>query len=752
MNAKISKDLSKIINSAIDFAKMKRHRYFTIEHVFYALLEDEKIAQIFYHLNISVQDIKEKLERYFYKHIEVVPNEDFTYEPSQTIPLVTIIDQMFEQVKSSNRQEVSVFDMFIALLYDRNSFTYKLLNSFGIDELAYIKMVSHQKTNTSQDEKEQNDLSDDKSESYEYLKKYCIDLTELAKNEQLDPVIGRDEEIKQTAQVLCRRLKNNPILIGEPGVGKTAVVEGLAQDIVNDKVPEILQGYTIYGLNIGLLVAGTKYRGDFEKRLKHIISELKSIPRAMLFIDEIHTMIGAGSVSGNTIDAANILKPFLARGEIKCIGATTYDEYKTHFEKDKAMSRRFSKVDINEPSLSDTLLILKGLRGRYESFHKVKYSDGVLEHIINLSNEYIKTRFLPDKAIDIMDEVGSHFWVIDQPKTDQKRKRAIKKVSIDNVENIVSKMTKVPKKSISKSDKSSLKTLQKRLKTKIFGQDDAIEKIMPSILISKSGLKRKNRPIATFLFTGPTGVGKTQLAKELASEMGIHFGRFDMSEFMEKHTVSKLIGAPAGYVGFEDGGQLTDMIKKHPHTVLLLDEIEKANEELINILLQVMDSAVLTDNVGNHIDFSHTIIIMTSNITSNNTTQLGFNSDESLPQERNINAFFAKEFINRLSAIIQFDHLSEKHINLVINRALKQLISNIDDKSLEITVSKKVNEHILKTGYSKEFGARHIEHTIDNFIAYELSKVLLFDPSLKNNRRIYIDIIDDKIDITLQPN
>ena len=735
----ISKHLNKILNSALEFAKMKKHRYFTIEHVFYALLRDERILQIFYQLGVSVKELKKSLEKYFDKYMEMVSAEEYHIKPTETIPLTNIIDEMFVQIKSSNRQEASIVDMLVALFYDTNSYTYKLLSFSGVDKLSVLELIAHDDEVELLLDANEEQTTKERKKSYEYLNQFCINLTKLAQKEKLDPVIGRDGEIKQTMQILCRRLKNNPILIGEPGVGKTAIVEGLAKDIISNSVPTILKDYNIYALNIGLLIAGTKYRGDFEKRLKNIISELKGIPRAILFIDEIHTIIGAGSVSGNAIDAANILKPFLARGEIKCIGATTHEEYKAHFAKDKAMSRRFSKVDIKEPSLDDAVLILKGLRERYEMFHKVKYSDEILKRIVHLSHEHIKDRFLPDKAIDIMDEVGSYFWIAPKRR---------KSVNHKDIEQVIAQMANIPKKSLSQQDKTDLKSLSKKLNANIFGQQQAIDKVVQSIIISKAGLKRQNRPIASFLFTGPTGVGKTELAKELAHQMGIHFARFDMSEYMERHSVSKLIGAPAGYVGFDEGGQLTDLVKKHPHLILLLDEIEKAHEDIINILLQVMDNAQLTDNVGNHIDFSHTIIIMTSNITSNHTIQVGFNSDEDIAGDRNINNFFTKEFINRLSGVIKFDHLDRSHIYHVIDKAIAILFNNIKEQDLKITVTQKVKNEILKRGYDKVYGARNIERTIDNMIAYKLSQALLFDKSLSTCKNIKIDWQQDNLVIT----
>ena len=729
----ISKELNKTFNDAVATAKASHHKYLTIEHIFMALLKDPEITHIFDLLDVDISRLKDSINRYFSQYMELDYTEDYTYKPKETIPLTNIIDTMFQQIKNSNRKEAAVADMLVALFYDNKSYSYKLLASMSVDKLAVLEII------TSGDAKQGTSTKDKEGNQHEFLDKYCIDLLKLAKDDKLDPVIGRDEEIAQAMQVLCRRRKNNPILIGEAGVGKTAVVEGLAKNIASGDVPEILQNTQIYGLNVGLLVAGTKYRGDFEKRLKGIIDEIQAIPRVILFIDEIHTIIGAGSVNDNSIDAANILKPYLARGEIKCIGATTHEEYKANFQKDKAMSRRFSTIQIHEPSLEDSFLILKGLKDKYEKFHKVKYSDIILKSIVDLSDEYIKDRFLPDKAIDILDEVGSHFWI-------EAKKR--KSVVQNDIEKVISKMSNTPLKSLNKDDKAIIKNLSKNLKNKIYGQDDAIEEICKAIIVAKAGLKRKNKPIASFLFTGNTGVGKTQLAKDLANELGIAFQRFDMSEYMERHSVSKLIGAPAGYVGFEQGGQLTDIVRKKTHLVLLLDEIEKANVELINVLLQVMDNATLTDNNGTQVDFSHVVIIMTSNITSNDAIQMGFNHDENIAGDRNIKSFFSKEFINRLSKIVRFNKLDKDHVYQVIDKSIASLVDTLDDIKLQITVSKKLKDEIFSRAKSELYGARNIERVVDELISYELGQKILFHKSDIVDKKLLLDCVDGQVRIS----
>jgi ATP-dependent Clp protease ATP-binding subunit ClpA len=734
MKILINEELNRVFNDAVSYAREESHQYITIEHILFSLIKNNEIINIFDALEIKVKIINDTIERYFKQHMNLVSSENMTYKPIETTPLTKTIDTMLFQIKSSNRKEASVTDMLVALFNDTQSYSFKILNSLKIDKLSVIEIISKNKYYTTQEQTQIEDIE------YKYLEKYCIDLTELAKNKKLDPLIGRKHEIEEMMQILCRRNKNNPILLGEPGVGKTAVVEGLANSIIDNKVPKKLQKHKVFALNMGTLISGTKYRGDFEKRLKGIIDEIKTLKNVILFIDEIHTLVGAGSVNENSLDAANILKPSLARGEIKCIGASTHEEYKKHFEKDKAIVRRFSKVIINEPSKEDTFEILKGLRDKYQDFHKVSYSDNVLKSIINLSNEYINDRFLPDKAIDILDEVGSYFHI-----TDTKRKV----VNTKDIEKVIAKMSNTPQKTLSRKDKDVLKILPKTLKSKIFAQDNVIDEICKSIVISKAGLKQKNKPIASFLFTGASGVGKTQLAKELALIMGIGFERFDMSEYMEKHSISKLIGAPAGYVGYENGGQLTDVVRKKPHIVLLLDEIEKANEELLNILLQVMDNAKLTDSNGVEVDFSHVIIIMTSNITSNNAKSMGFNYDKDMAGDRNIGEFFTKEFVNRLTNIIRFNLLKEKHIYKIIDKNIQELLSNIQI-DIKIDIDKSIKNEIYQKAQSDLYGARNIQRVIDKLISYELGQKLLFDAKKIQNKTLLIKYIKDEVIVEIK--
>ena len=714
MKVEITKQLNSIFENASNNANKHRHDYISTEHIFLELLKAEDIKQILNSLEVDMSLLEKNLNIYIH-HMEKIP-KDFDKQATETDALKSIINTMLIQITASDKPKATALDMFFALFYDNSSYSYKLLEKFEVTKLDILEEISH------------NDMPDKKegSKKNDLLSKFCVNLNELAKEGKIDSVIGRDTEIKRMSQILCRRKKNNPLLMGEAGVGKTAIVEGLAISINNNEVPKILQDHTIYALNVGNLVSGTKYRGDFEKRLKGIVSELMKNKNTILFIDEIHTLIGSGSVNGNSLDGANILKPFLARGDIKCIGATTFSEYKQNFEQDKAMTRRFSNIPIQEPSLEHCFEILKGLKGKYEDFHNVKFSDEILENIVSLSNSYIKDKFLPDKAIDIMDEVGSLSHVENKKN---------KNITNKDIELVVSKITNVPTKSMNKNEKSQLKGLKTKLNKKIFGQSEAIEKVTKYITIAKAGLKKENKPIASFLFTGPTGVGKTELAKSIASTLEISFIRYDMAEFMEGHSVSKFIGSPAGYVGYDDGGKLIDDIKKNPHCVVLFDEIEKAHPDVINIFLQIMDNAKISDNNGNIANFEHTIIIMTSNITSNNNLLVGFNKDESISHDRNIKSFFSNEFINRLS-IINFNHLTSLHIDKMIDK----LIVHMEDRleNTKIKISKKAKEKIAKDGYSKEYGARFLERFLDDNVSFIISEKIIYSKEKSND--IFIDL------------
>ncbi|MDD3477173.1 MAG: AAA family ATPase, partial [Sulfurimonas sp.] len=603
----ISYSLNEIFQKAILYAKELRHEYITIEHLFYQILNSPEGIKIIFACGGDAQEMRDIIKKYIDTNSQTLPL-NINEEPFESVALSRLIDNMIKHIQSSNQQSADIGDLLVAIYDEVNSFAYILLNEYKITRLDILEVISNL------DEKEPT------KESESYLQKYAINLLKKAKEGKIDPVIGRDDEIQRVTQILCRRKKNNPILVGEAGVGKTAIAEGLALNIVAKKVPLIIQDSQLFALDLGAMLAGTKYRGDFEKRLKGVMDELKGIKNAILFIDEIHTLIGAGSTSGS-MDAANQLKPALASGELKCMGATTFAEYRNGFEKDKALSRRFSKIDINEPSIETSYKILKGLKSKYEEHHNVTYTDGALRAAVELSKRYLTDKFLPDKAIDLIDECAASFHL-------KKVKRRV--VSATDIQNTISKIVGISNHSVTKDETLSLMHLEEKLKQRVIGQDRAVAEVTKAIKISKAGLTPQNKPIASFLFSGPTGVGKTELALSLSEVLGINFERFDMSEYMEKHALSRLIGAPPGYVGYEQGGLLTEAIKKHPYTVLLLDEIEKAHPDLVNILLQIMDNATLTDNNGYKANFQNVILIMTSNIGATARSVMGFNKDSSL--------------------------------------------------------------------------------------------------------------------------
>ncbi|OHE00563.1 MAG: ATP-dependent Clp protease ATP-binding subunit ClpA [Sulfurimonas sp. RIFCSPLOWO2_12_FULL_36_74] len=699
----ISQSLNEVFQKSIIYAKELKHEYITIEHIFYQLLNSPDGAKIIFACGGDVQKMKELIKNYIYSNISTLP-QDINEEPFESVALSRLIDRMVKHIQSSGQHSADIGDLLVAIYDEVNSFAYMLLNEYHISKLDILETISH------------TDKQENSSEKESYLQKYSINLLKKAKEGKIDPVIGREDEIERVTQILCRRKKNNPILVGEAGVGKTAIAEGLALNIVAHKVPQIIQNTELFALDLGAMLAGTKYRGDFEKRLKGIMDELKSIPNAILFIDEIHTLIGAGSTSG-TMDAANQLKPALASGELKCMGATTFAEYRNGFEKDKALSRRFSKVDINEPSVKTTYKILKGLKSKYEEHHNVTFTDKALKTAIELSKRYITDKFLPDKAIDLIDETAASFHL----KNSKKRV-----VSSHDIENTISKIVGISGSKVTHDETLSLVDLEENLRKKVIGQERAVAEVTKAIKISKAGLTPQNKPIASFLFSGPTGVGKTELALSLSQILGINFERFDMSEYMEKHAISRLVGAPPGYVGYEQGGLLTEAIKRHPYTVLLLDEIEKAHPDLVNILLQIMDNATLTDNNGYKANFQNVILIMTSNIGATARSVMGFNKDSSLSKNEELKLFFTPEFRNRLDAIVEFNQLSGEVVKNIVNKFIDELNGELKKKKITISVSPKAAEYIAQSAYSVEMGARPIKRFIQDNITNKLSDEILF--------------------------
>lgn len=696
----VSPALNSVLSNALEFTKTKRHEYITVEHIFYELLATASIKALLESVGVDVELIRQNTLIHLESNFQPVPKET-PHQPFETVALNRTMERMIAHVKSAGKDEASPEDLLIALMDEERAYSVYLLKQQNITKLTLQEALA-QGVPPSKDEA---------------LELYTIDLIAHAKSGDIDPLIGRDSESKRLWQVLCRRKKNNPILVGEPGVGKTAIVEGLALAIIEEKVPQILRDSTLYALDVGALLSGAKYRGDFEKRLKEVLNALSKEPKAILFIDEIHTIVGAGATSGGAMDLSNLLKPALASGKMRCIGATTYGEFRNFFDKDKALSRRFAKIDVGEPSLEDAVKILSGLKTRYEDHHGVHYSAKVLQTSVELAKRHLHERFLPDSAIDVIDEVGASFHLSAKKRTN---------VHVKDVEETVARMAHMPSLHVSTDDTHVLKDLEKTLKSKVFGQDRAIEALAAAIKRSRAGLGNPDGPIGAFLFTGPTGVGKTEVAKQLSHALNVHFERYDMSEYMEKHTVSRLIGAPPGYVGYEEGGQLTEAIRKHPYTVLLLDEIEKAHPDLLNILLQVFDAASLTDNNGVKTDFSHVIVIMTSNLGTKEAPQMGFAKQSGEQEMRAVKEFFAPEFRNRLDAIVPFAPLEHEHMLLVVDKMLDELQAQLAPKGVSLHVSPKAKDYLAKKGYSETLGARVMRRLIQEEIKTPLTDALLF--------------------------
>lgn len=721
----INDRLREIFASSVAYAKNKRHEYLTVEHVFFELIQDEDIDLMLSDLGLDSRFIYKEIENYIDKNTPVLP-QNFEDEPVETVTLAHAISQMVTHVQTSGRKDAGIEDMFVAILKEENAFATKLLRSLGVEKIDILEEISHKE--------EDEDETEEPKKTESILAEHSTELVSLAKSGKIDPVIGRAKEISRVVEILSRRKKNNPLLLGEPGVGKTAIAEGLALEIANANVHASLRDSKLFSIDMSSIVAGTKYRGDFEKKLKAILKEVAKIDNAILFIDEIHTVVGAGSVSGSSMDASNILKPMLANGSLKVIGATTFAEFRNDFGKDKAFSRRFAKVDINEPNNEDAVSILKGLAPKYEHFHGVKYSPKALETAVILSKKFINDKFLPDSAIDVIDEVGASV----------KLYGASKVVGVKQIEDMIAKIAHIPSQNTTKDDLMLLKNLEKNIKRRVFGQDIAVEKVVKSIKMNRAGLRIERKPIGSFLFTGPTGVGKTEVAKELARELGIHFERFDMSEYMEPHAISRLIGAPAGYVGFEKGGLLTEAIRKNPHCVLLLDEIEKAHPDLMSVLLQVMDNAELTDNSGNKADFQNVILIMTSNLGTAEAPIMGFAKNDNLNQNRAVNKFFAPEFRNRLDSMVDFVHLTPHIVELVASKFINDLKLILNDKKIELKITKKAISHLASSGYDKAMGARPMQRVISHKIKEPLSDEILFG-KLKNGGKVNIDFDGERL-------
>jgi ATP-dependent Clp protease ATP-binding subunit ClpA len=740
----IAQELEVSLHMAFVEARQQRHEFITVEHLLLALLDNPSAAEVLKACSANVDDLRKSLTQFIKENTPTVGGTD-EVDTQPTLGFQRVIQRAIMHVQStgSGKKEVTGANVLVAIFGEKDSHAVYYLHQQGVTRLDVVNFIAHgiKKSEPPEPAKgaENNGGDADKEEGGEAkgspLDQYTQNLNQLARDGKIDPLIGREHEVERVIQVLCRRRKNNPLLVGEAGVGKTAIAEGLAWRITQNDVPEILVDATVYSLDMGALLAGTKYRGDFEQRLKAVLKALKDQPHAVLFIDEIHTLIGAGAASGGTLDASNLLKPALGSGQLKCIGATTFTEYRGIFEKDAALSRRFQKVDVVEPSVEQTIEILKGLKSRFEEHHSVKYALGALQAAAELSAKFINDRHLPDKAIDVIDEAGAAQRIL--PKSKQK-----KTITRTEVEDIVAKIARIPPASVSNDDRGKLKNLDRDLKSVVFGQDPALDALASAIKMARSGLGKPDKPIGSFLFSGPTGVGKTEAAKQLAFILGIELIRFDMSEYMERHTVSRLIGAPPGYVGFDQGGLLTEAVTKKPHAVLLLDEIEKAHPDVFNVLLQVMDHGTLTDNNGRKADFRNVIIIMTTNAGAEtmNKSTIGFtNARESGDEMADIKRLFTPEFRNRLDAIVSFRALDEEIILRVVDKFLLQLEGQLAEKKVDVTFSDALRKHLAKKGFDPLMGARPMQRLIQDTIRRALADELLFG-QLVDGGRLAVDI------------
>jgi ATP-dependent Clp protease ATP-binding subunit ClpA len=753
----LSRNLEQTLHRALSLASERRHEYATLEHLLLGLAEDTDAATVLKACGVDLDKLRSDLTEFLDKDLAGLAT-DRPGDPKPTAGFQRVVQRAAIHVQSSGRDEVTGANVLVALFSERESHAVYFLQLQDMTRLDAVNFISHgiakapgrsaqrPVTGTNAQTPEGNQPEQEREEkpnrrSQDALSNYCVNLNKKAMAGKIDPLIGRDSEIERTIQILCRRTKNNPLYVGDPGVGKTAIAEGLAKRIVEGDVPEVLAKSTIFALDMGSLLAGTRYRGDFEERLKAVVNELEAQPGAILFIDEIHTVIGAGATSGGAMDASNLLKPALASGNLRCIGSTTYKEFRNYFEKDRALVRRFQKIDVNEPSLEDSVKILRGLKLNYEKHHKVRYTDEAIRAAVELSAKYIHDRKLPDKAIDVIDEVGASRMLLPE----HKRRKT---VTLRDVEEIVAKIARIPPKSVSADDKETLRNLERDLKSMVFGQDKAIEALAAAIKLARAGLREPEKPIGNYLFSGPTGVGKTEVARQLASTMGIELIRFDMSEYMERHSVSRLIGAPPGYVGFDQGGMLTDAIDQHPHAVLLLDEIEKAHPDLFNILLQVMDHGKLTDHNGKTVDFRNIILIMTTNAGASDMAKevIGFGREVRQGEDDDaIKRLFTPEFRNRLDATITFAGLTPEIVGRVVEKFVMQLEAQLADRNVTIELSSAAKEWLAERGYDRLYGARPLSRVIQEHIKKALAEELLFGKLVKGGA-VKVTLKDKKLD------
>jgi len=742
----LSRNLEQSLHRALTLATERNHEYATLEHLLLALTDDQDSVAVMRACGVAVDQLKKDLTEFVDVELQNLVTPRMT-EPKPTASFQRVVQRAAIHVQSSGREEVTGANVLVAIFSEREAHAVYFLQMHDMSRLDAVNYISHGiakvpgYSQTRAADGVDNEAQEEKvvRKGSDALDAYCVNLNKKAKDGKIDPLIGRELEIERTIQVLCRRTKNNPLYVGDPGVGKTAIAEGLARRIVDGEVPEVLVGATIFSLDMGALLAGTRYRGDFEERLKAVLTELEEHDDAILFIDEIHTIIGAGATSGGSLDASNLLKPSLQSGGLRCIGSTTYKEYRSYFEKDRALVRRFQKIDVNEPSIEDTIKILRGLKPYYEEHHRVRYTSDAIRQAVELAAKYINDRKLPDKAIDVIDEVGASRMLLPA----NKRRKTI---TVKDVEAVVAKIARIPPKSVSRDDKKLLGNLERDLKTMVFGQDKAIDSLSSAIKLARAGLREGEKPIGSYLFAGPTGVGKTEVARQLSRSMGIELIRFDMSEYMERHTVSRLIGAPPGYVGFDQGGLLTDAIDQHPHAVLLLDEIEKAHPDLFNILLQVMDHGKLTDHNGKGVDFRNVVLIMTTNAGAAELAKaaIGFEREErSGDDQEAIERMFSPEFRNRLDSIISFANLTPDVMHRVVDKFIMQLEAQLSDRDVTITLTDGAREWLAVKGYDKKFGARPLARVIQEHIKKPLSEELLFG-SLTAGGSVKVTVGDDK--------
>ncbi|WP_298725485.1 ATP-dependent Clp protease ATP-binding subunit ClpA [uncultured Ferrovibrio sp.] len=755
--ASFSRTLEQTLHRALSLAGAKKHEFATLEHLLFALTEDQDAVAVLRACNVDIEKLRQRLGTFIDEDLRGLV-VGIPQDAKPTLSFQRAVQRALFHVQSSGREEVTGANVLVAIFSERESHAVHFLQEQDMTRLDAVSYISHgvakapgrsdrrpvrgadSDVEQRAERAERGDRERNASKDKEALSAYCVNLNEKARAGKIDALIGREQEIERTIQILCRRTKNNPLYVGDPGVGKTAIAEGLARRIVRGEVPEILKDSTIYALDMGSLLAGTRYRGDFEERLKQVMQELESQPGSILFIDEMHTVIGAGATSGGAMDASNLLKPALASGALRCIGSTTYKEFRSYIEKDRALLRRFQKIDVNEPTLSDAVKILRGIKTYYEQHHGVRYTDDAIKAAVELSAKYINDRKLPDKAIDVIDEVGAAELL----KPESRRRKTI---GVKEIETVVAKIARIPPKSVSREDKESLRNLDAELKRVVYGQDQAIDALSSAIKLARAGLREPEKPIGCYLFSGPTGVGKTEVARQLAQIMGVELIRFDMSEYMERHSVSRLIGAPPGYVGFDQGGLLTDAVDQHPHCVLLLDEIEKAHGDLFNILLQVMDHGKLTDNNGKHVDFRNVVLIMTTNAGASEMSKqaIGFGrGTKEGEDEEAIKRLFTPEFRNRLDATIAFAPLSSEVINRVVDKFVAQLEGQLADRNVTIALTDEARAWLAERGYDKLYGARPLGRVIQENIKKPLADELLFGQLVKGGH-VLVKVVDDKL-------